>query len=187
MTTGVDTSTEPTAEPAVSTSDPVLPTPGVYLYDTVGDERVDAIGGSVHDHPATTTITLSIDGDCVATRWDALDQRWDQAQYCRTASGWERTAMTAFHSFFHQDGTVVGIESVQVDGRSVDSLHVHDEVAISGNSTGQQVIDRWYSRDAPLLLTKGVRTGSATLETAIGAVHYDERFELALTSLQPIS
>ncbi|HEX7096593.1 MAG TPA: hypothetical protein VF183_11965, partial [Acidimicrobiales bacterium] len=50
-------------------------TPGVYVYRTSGSERVDALGGSTHDYPEQTTITVTHDEPCARLRWDALSQR----------------------------------------------------------------------------------------------------------------
>ena len=47
------------------------------------------------------TVTDSGEG-CVTIRWDALEQRWDDAQYCWQPDGWHLTTRTTFHSFFQQ-------------------------------------------------------------------------------------
>ena len=35
------------------------PEPGVYLYETVGDEHIDALGGATHTYPAQTTMSVT--------------------------------------------------------------------------------------------------------------------------------
>ena len=225
-----DVSTRPTSSAPVERSDP---TPGVYVYDTTGRESVDALGGSAHEYPAETTITLRQQGGegCVRARWEALRQRWDEELRCPHPDGWSLDAKTVYHSFFRQSekrsfdcepdevylpadpapelalsarctsaggaksgrstegwrGRTVGMETLKIDGRTVDTFHVRYQVAIGGESTGRADIDRWYSLEAPTLLVRELRTGRTTSETVIGAVHYEERYELLLRSLEPIA
>jgi hypothetical protein len=81
--------------------------PGVYVYATEGTEGVDALGGSDHTYPAETAITVGMDGDgCVRTRWDALDQRYDEHVTCPADGGaWTRRSTSVHHSFFRQSET----------------------------------------------------------------------------------
>ncbi len=91
------------ADPAAS----AVP-PGVYRYRTTGSEGVDALNGSTHRYPSPTTVTVKDGGGgCVSTRWDALAQRWDEAELCPSpdGDGWSRPSITLFHSFFNQDET----------------------------------------------------------------------------------
>jgi hypothetical protein len=90
---------------ALATGDP--PPAGVYVYTTTGSEGVDALSGSRHTYPATTTITITTDGDgCLTTRWAPLEQRWDEEVVCPDDDGgWSRVATTVHHSFFNQDET----------------------------------------------------------------------------------
>lgn len=217
---------------ATSTTQPAALPIGVYVYTTTGDEGVDALGGDEHPYPATTTMTVTNSGEgCVMIRWDALEQRWDQAQYCWQADGWHLTARTTFHSFFQQSdergftctpqslqlpadpaagatftascdspgtgqsgasgeditGTVVGFEQLQVGDEMVDTVHVKYDTAITGQSAGDDTVERWYARDAPMLLVREVRSGVTNSETAVGTVRYDEQYELMLQDLAPLS
>jgi hypothetical protein len=81
--------------------------PGVYVYATTGSEEVDALGGSAHDYPAETTMSVTVaPAGCVTIRWDALRQRWDSRTVCPDAvGGWTLQDETLFHSFFRQDET----------------------------------------------------------------------------------
>jgi hypothetical protein len=55
---------------------------GVYSYETVGFEEVDALGGGRHDFPAETFLTLRSEGCGTAVRWQALKERWDEDLIC---------------------------------------------------------------------------------------------------------
>ena len=220
-----------TTSVASTTTRPAAPI-GVYVYNTTGQEGVDALGGSEHPYPAATTITMSDLGNgCRSTRWDALEQRWSDAQLCPGPDGWTLSAKTVYHAFFHQSdervyscqpgsvhlpadltpdltfsayctsggtsasgasteeihGRVIGDEAITVDGQPVDTVHVQYQITIGGETGGQTNIDRWYARDVPLLLVKEVSDSATTSEEVIGTVHYDERYELVLQSLEPIA
>lgn len=80
-----------------------FPAPGVYVYSTTGAESVDALGGTTHDYPATTTITVSSAGCGVRLRWDALVERYEDWQLCDDDGALVATRFTTFHKFFGQD------------------------------------------------------------------------------------
>lgn len=80
-----------------------LPAPGVYVYATTGDESVDALGGTTHDYPATTTITVRSEGCGVRVRWDALVERYEDWELCDDEGALVATRYTTFHQFFGQD------------------------------------------------------------------------------------
>ena len=223
---GPTTSAAPT-----TTTQPAAPI-GVYVYNTTGQEGVDALGGSAHDYPAATTITMSDLGNgCRSIRWDVLEQRWSDTQVCPGPDGWTLSAKTVYHEFFHQSderayscepgsvqlpadptpdvtfsasctsggtsasgastediqGRVIGDEAIVVGGQSVDTVHVQYQLAIGGETGGHTTVDSWYARDVPLLLVKEVSDSATTSEEVIGTVHYDERYELVLQSLEPIA
>ncbi|MEX2393227.1 MAG: hypothetical protein WD826_01985 [Actinomycetota bacterium] len=74
----------------------------MYVYATEGGDEVDALRGSSHRYPAETTITVSHGDGCVAERWDAIEERWDERVTCRTTKGDELRRFTAYHEFFGQ-------------------------------------------------------------------------------------
>ena len=82
---------------------------------------------------------------------------------------------------------MIGDEEIVVNGQSVDTVHVQYEIAIGGETGGQTSIDRWYARDVPMLLVKEVSDSATTSEEVVGTVHYTERYELVLQSLEPIA
>lgn len=80
-----------------------LPEPGVYRYATDGWEEIDALGGTRHDYPAETTITVTPDGCGARLRWDALRERREEWMLCITAAGIElQPAGVHYHEFYSQ-------------------------------------------------------------------------------------
>ena len=83
-----------------------LPNPGVYLYRTTGFESIDAVGGSRHDYPEQTTITVVRQGCGVMLTWDVLQERSDMWNLCVEDEGIALTTEgLAFHQFFGQSRT----------------------------------------------------------------------------------
>ncbi len=70
---------------------------GLYLYATDGFETTDALVGSRHDHPAQTYITIQPGGCGTLVRWQALEERWDEWDFCADGSlaGWQ-----GYHEWF---------------------------------------------------------------------------------------
>jgi hypothetical protein len=87
-----------TSDSVVATSE--LPPPGVYVYDTSGDERVDALGGISHAYPTETTITFTHTECGYQARWDALRERWDELNVCVTPDGEAIESASQYHEFF---------------------------------------------------------------------------------------
>jgi hypothetical protein len=80
---------------------------------------------------------------------------------------------------------VVGVETLDVGGVAVDTLHVHYTDTLSGSSSGGGETDRWFRLSDPLVIKEIGATSSAST-SLIGTVHYTEEYEIALTSLQPL-
>ncbi|MCZ7590495.1 MAG: hypothetical protein M5U27_16895 [Gaiella sp.] len=74
--------------------------PGVYVYATDGSERVDALGGTTHRYPRTSTITVSAVPCGVRLRWDVLRGRSTAWTVCTGASGWTERSSHERHTFF---------------------------------------------------------------------------------------
>ena len=99
--TEAPTSTAPTASTLPPTS---LPTPGVYVYATVGQESVDALTGALHTYPAETTITVVPGGCGVRLRWAPLVERYEEWDLCQAPDGGlATTGYTSVHTFFGQN------------------------------------------------------------------------------------
>jgi hypothetical protein len=77
--------------------------PGVYLYTTRGEESIDALGGTTHEYPPRSTITVT-KADCgTALRWDVLRGRSTTWTQCEAADGGETLArVDETHRFFGQ-------------------------------------------------------------------------------------
>jgi len=70
---------------------------GLYLYTTSGFETTDALTGARHDYPAQTYLTIQPGGCGTLVRWQALQQRWDEWDFCPDGSmaGWQ-----GYHEWF---------------------------------------------------------------------------------------
>lgn len=110
--------------PARPTAPRALPPEGVYAYSTNGYDEVDVLGGSRHTYPDRTTISVRHDGCGLIERWDALNQRWDERESCRTPSGDRLKRTSGYHEFFRQGDTLTMMCDgyiVPVDARPGDS------------------------------------------------------------------
>jgi hypothetical protein len=86
---------------AQAESGPTAIPPGVYVYTTEGSESVDALGGTTHEYPASSTITVAR-ADCgTALRWDVLRGRSTTWTQCTAPDGGESLArVDETHRFF---------------------------------------------------------------------------------------
>jgi hypothetical protein len=91
--TSFRTDTEPGAEES--------PVPkGVYVYDTKGLEKTDALLGEKHEYPAQTTITVTA-VDCGASLlWRPVKGRSTRFVLCTTPDGWELRSQDERHTFY---------------------------------------------------------------------------------------
>ena len=74
--------------------------PGVYVYATSGSEKVDALGGTRHDYPARTTITVTRGGCGWKLRWEGLKTRSTTWERCSTSKGDVVRTTRETHRFF---------------------------------------------------------------------------------------
>jgi hypothetical protein len=83
---------------------PAAPSPvpeGVYVYETDGFERTDALTGVTHRYPARSTITVTADACGVRMRWDVLEGRSTTWVFCVEPGGsWETASQDERHTFF---------------------------------------------------------------------------------------
>jgi hypothetical protein len=81
---------------------------------------------------------------------------------------------------------VVGREPLVVGARAVDSVHLALDVELHGDdgTTGTAEADLWLHAQTGLPLRRVERV-STTSPQVVGDVHYEERYELVLTSLDP--
>jgi hypothetical protein len=73
---------------------------GVYVYDTEGRERTDALTGVTHRYPRRSTITVTADPCGVRMRWDVLEGRSTAWTFCVTGAGWKLASQDERHTFF---------------------------------------------------------------------------------------
>lgn len=81
-------------------------------------------------------------------------------------------------------GEVVGVETREVDGEAVETVHVRVEEESSGANIGPSRDDYWF-RAGDGLLVERVSTVATRSDSTVGAAAYAERFTLRLTSLTP--
>lgn len=92
------------AQPQQQTGPAVLPPPpdGVYVYATKGYEETDALAGQRHDYPSETTITNRTAGCTWTSRWQPLEERWEQFDFCEKPEGTYMAHYTMYHEFFQR-------------------------------------------------------------------------------------
>jgi len=93
---------------------------------------------------------------------------------------------TGVHGTTHSDGPYrfIGTETLTIGGQRVRAYHYRRNRTTSGNQTGTERSDIWFSAEAGMPL-RNVRRLEATSSTVIGKVHYTEDGEFELTSLRP--
>jgi hypothetical protein len=81
-----------------------IPQAGVYTYTTDGFEKTDLLGGSRHDYPAQTTITVKPTDCGYVQTWTALDKRSEAWTYCALDGAIRPTDFQDVHNFYaHND------------------------------------------------------------------------------------
>jgi hypothetical protein len=79
---------------------------------------------------------------------------------------------------------VVGEETIVVGGQGVRATRLRSEGHLTGSSAGTRRADLWVHPETGLLLSMRVDIDLDT-DSALGRVHYVERYEVTLTSLEP--
>lgn len=212
-----------TAPSAASAPDRPVPDEGVYVYATEGGEEVDVFGGTRHDYPEETTITVRHDDCGLLERWDAIEERWSERLTCPTEAGEELRWTKSYHEFYRQGdvrelvcepgtlarpatneagttwtgrctsdntettitGRIVGEETLSVAGEPVRTLHVRIDAEVTGSQNGHSRADVWGDFETGLVVREVSSTSTRGTEPVIGEVHYQESYELELTSLHP--
>lgn len=78
---------------------------GVYVYDTRGYEETDALTGSRHDYPSQTGVSVWKTDCGMRSRWQPLNERWDEAEFCLNERGTSFRKFTTYHEFFSKGDT----------------------------------------------------------------------------------
>jgi hypothetical protein len=190
------------------------PQPGVYVYATRGGEVSHVLGTRRHRYPSTTTITVTRSpSGCRRERWDALATRWDATLVCFDFDLWRLVSHSEEHRFAgHTDrrtyrctrnsmpqssrctsgGTTAtttvlstpGRNAVTVEGRPVETVLLLGRTRLRGETTGTVTTRTWSLPGTGLVVRRTIAEDSTT-DTLVGAVRYEERATLTLTSLTP--
>jgi hypothetical protein len=195
------------------TATPIVQATGAraYTYRTAGFEQVDAFGGARHDYPRTTAILVR-QTDCgVVLTWRPLEERMTSWELCRSERGWLLRGFSELHTFFGRrdrriyrcrsgsllvqatcsagdttetaEGTTVGTETLTIGGRQVETLHLSVRTRLDGKTRGTGTRELWLRSDG--LPVRWILTNVSATPSFVGDVHYRERFELTLVSLEP--
>ncbi|MEX2457786.1 MAG: hypothetical protein WD770_02240 [Actinomycetota bacterium] len=92
-----------------------LAAPGVYVYATSGGDAVTLLGGSRHDYPAETTLTVTPVACGASMRWDLLGERWEEWTICLDEGRRLIRSIASYHRFFGRSDLreyVCGAESL---------------------------------------------------------------------------
>ncbi len=138
----------PVAPEATVGPDKVLPTTGVYRYDTTGEEGIDALTGATHEYPATSTITVRAGSCGVILDWTPLVERSEQWELCWIGDELVMPSYTSYRQFFGQDDRreyscpdpvpmISGQDSTTTDCRS-DALI--EEITVTRGGTSSAVV-----------------------------------------------
>jgi hypothetical protein len=189
--------------------------PGVYVYETIGHETVDALAGGRHEYPAETYLTVAV-GECgPVVRWSALNERWDEWEHC--GPGGAITRSRSYHDWFGvpnldeqacaQPMPLVPAAAVTVACTTADITETYevtpmgqetitiggvavttDRVRVVSELTGATTGDStvdMWVLPDTVLVVKLVVVRHNTTATSIGAVNYEEAYTLVLASLDP--
>ena len=77
---------------------------GLYRYTTTGFETTDALVGGRHDYPAETYMTIQPGGCGTLVRWQALEERWEEWDFCADAG---LAGRRTYHEWFQIANTDV--------------------------------------------------------------------------------
>lgn len=99
---GPGTGPPPPAERAPVPAADATAEDGVYVYATNGYEATDALGGSRHDYPQESAVTLRNTPCGWVQRWEPLAERWDESELCREGEAVAIRRFTTYHEFFQR-------------------------------------------------------------------------------------
>lgn len=102
----------------------------------------------------------------------------------RTGASW--SSRCAIDGTTTADRTVVvGPRTLDLDGRRTFTVLLRTRTRVSGETTGTGTTLTWILPDTGLIVRRTISNASTT-ETIVGAVPYEERATLALTSARPL-
>jgi hypothetical protein len=178
---------------------PPAPVQPGYRYATAGFEEIDALGGSRHEYPAVTSITVRRSPCGRLLEWRPLRARSLAYEVCDR----QLRSIRDVHRFFGRrerrvyrcaagsslrrgwrctlDGTtevarggIVGTERIG----GVETVHVRLTTRLTGDVEGTGTRDFWLRPDGiPVRLAA---TNESSTRSVVGRVRYRERYELEL-------
>lgn len=108
-TSPTTTPTSTPGAPAAGTTSPTSPGPasrwpdeGVYPFATEGGGETDALGGARHDYPEQVPLIVRRGGCGYTVRWQPLDERWDEWEFCADGTARPMARITTYHEFFQR-------------------------------------------------------------------------------------
>lgn len=109
---------------------------GLYVYETTGRETASALGGSTHNYPAETFLSIRSDGCGTTYRWQSLEERWDEITICDDGS---IDRFTSYHEWF-------GVQdlSVYVCDEEAHFLPVGDETSWAFSCVNEGVTTQFW-------------------------------------------
>lgn len=184
---------------------------GVYTYDTVGKESIDALTGATHYYPRTTTITVIRKGCGVQLQWDALTGRSTTWTLCNAHGVVTVRGVHETHKFFNRTdrtnytctqtgahlactspkGSATGEvsslgESMVMVGTVLSaSLVIRTVATVTGKSQGTEDTEFWLAPRTLLPLRIVTASRTSRKEPLVGTVHYREDAKLVLVSRTP--
>jgi hypothetical protein len=190
---------------------------GVYVYDTRGLERTDALTGVTHRYPSRSTLTVTGDPCGFHLRWSVLRGRSTAWSFCTGGGSWKLLSQDERHTFFGRtertdyscpdfafwsapasstytcttgNATERGVRRIspgpriRVGRRLVRTILVRRTSTFTGGIRGSSRYDFVLDRRSGIPV-RVVMESTTTNDSPVGAVHYEERVALRLTSLTP--
>lgn len=97
----------PTGGPSASPTALPAPAEGVYPQATEGYEYTDALGGSRHDYPRETSVTVRRGGCGIVERWQPLEERYDESEICSQGETVSIFVYKKYNEFFQRSQLLV--------------------------------------------------------------------------------
>jgi hypothetical protein len=129
--------------------------PGLYVYETVGFETIDALGGARHDYPAETFLTIRSEGCGFKVRWQALEEHWSERTICEDG---RLEVIDSYHEWFG-----IPEQSTWICEENARMLPVGDETEWS--FTCEKEDDSVQTWEYRLVGTETVTVGGEDVET----------------------
>ncbi len=102
-----------------------------------------------------------------------------------TAGQQWRFACGSAHTTWSADGTLMSLETVRVDGRSLAALRVRVTMRFSGQQNGTATTDYWFAPNDSLLLAWAGTVNISQSSSPLGSVQYHEQYRMELLHAAP--